>query len=158
MVGDDELLAAVALLKVIIEALALHPPGDKIEVRLLVLADVLLRLVLVVELERVVVRREARVLEDVLDDVGHALLREDVAVERLRERPELRHERGPEERPAAELLHEIERGEDSVEDERGPAVVPVHRERGLRVDGVGHVELARLLAREDDKDLERVRP
>ena len=74
---------------------------------------------------------------------------------RLRELPELRHQRGAEERAIAELVEELEGGEDAVEDEGRAAVVALDLEPGLGADGVGEVEVLPLGA-EEEVDVELV--
>src|SRR5262249_6013347 len=88
-VRDDELLAILAVLEIVVKPLALHPSGDEVEIALLVLAHVLLDRILRGKLQNVRIRGEPIVVEDDLDDVGDRLVRKYAAMVSKRESPEL---------------------------------------------------------------------
>jgi hypothetical protein len=148
VVRDDEPLRRVAVLEVVVHAFALHPPGDEGEVALLVLAHVLVRGVVLGELEDDVVAREAAFLEDGSKDLGRALVREDAAMEGPRELPEARHHGGAEERLLVDLVEQLEGREHAVEREGRPAVVARDIERDAGPDYVTEIDPAPLRAGE----------
>src|SRR5262249_47433657 len=141
MIRDDEALVSVGVLEEVVHPLELKPAVDKVEIALLVLADVLLHLVLVVEPEGVLVRREASALEDFLDDVGDRLTGEDAAVARARKMPESRHEEDPVEPAAVDLAEQFDRAQDSMQLERLASVFAIRDKRRLAADAIGEIEV-----------------
>ncbi len=157
VVGDDELLFVVALLEEIRDALALHPPREEGKVALFVLADVLFGRVTGAQLDGVVVAREARVFERLVEDVAHALVGEDAAVPALGQKPDLGHE--DELVEAARIRqneHQLEPHEDAVPAERVRPVMAIERERRALPDGRAHLEVSAVRVVEGDEHVERI--
>ena len=150
-IGDDELLALVALLEVVIEPLALHPSRNEGEIALVVLANVIDGLVDAVQSELVIGRNESSALQDLLEDLNERVADEDAAVVREREVPELRDDRRAEEAVASRFVQVLEGGDHSVEGEVG---LRVHRERHAIADHFGELEL--FVARDEQVHFERV--
>ncbi len=143
-VGDDQPLRRAVVFEEVVDALALHPAVEKVEVALLVLADVLVGAVAAVEAERVVAAREAARAQRRLEDVGRRLLRVDPRVLVDGELPEPGHHLDAIERRVGERVEQLDRRHDAAALSAHRARVVVDAQRRRREEGGLGVEARRL--------------
>lgn len=113
-VGDDQLFDVAALIEVIVDTFTLHPAGDEIKIGLVVLADIFPRLVAAGKSQFVIIRGQADLGQDFLDDIGNALFQEQHVLVILVRKPQPRHQLQPVEDILVVLLELLERRRDAV--------------------------------------------
>ena len=86
-VHEDELVRAVGVGEVVVDALVLHEAGDEVEGRLAVLDAILPRSVVALELKLHVLAGDAVLFEDGFEDLGDGLVLENAAVRGAAEQP-----------------------------------------------------------------------